>query len=167
MAKGTLNNWKTRHKSTAFWLSVGFGSGLLRPAPGTWGSFAGLLIAYTILQVSYGAYILSLITIIALIAGTFAIDYIEKTTGVHDAPEIVIDEFVGQWIVLIPLLVIESSLLIYALAFVLFRIFDILKPWPISWLDQKVTGGFGVMIDDVVAGIFAALLLFLIGTYLL
>jgi phosphatidylglycerophosphatase A len=73
--------------------------------------------------------------------------------GVHDHGGIVWDEFVGFWIAMAALPVTWQSLI---LGFVLFRLFDILKPWPISWLDRRVSGGFGIMIDDVIAGIAAA-----------
>jgi phosphatidylglycerophosphatase A len=160
MAKVSLQTWDGRYKSLSFWFTTGFGSGLLRPAPGTWGSLAGLFIGLAMLhfEMTVAAFVAVIIAIFIL--SIFAINMIEKTAGIHDAPEIVIDEFVGQWIVLIPLFLMPDfdwqNIWPYVIcAFILFRIFDIIKPWPIRWLDKHVSGGFGVMIDDVIAGLFA------------
>jgi phosphatidylglycerophosphatase A len=164
MSKATLNNWPDRYKSPAYWFVTGFASGLLRPAPGTWGSLAGLGIGLLLLWLEASIILFGTIILLSFLLSIFAINSIEKQTGVHDAPEIVIDEFVGQWIVIIPLFFAPDfqwqSILPYSAgAFILFRIFDIIKPWPIGWLDKRVHGGFGVMIDDVIAGIFALLVL--------
>ncbi|UTW54018.1 phosphatidylglycerophosphatase A [Kordiimonas sp. SCSIO 12610] len=157
MAKQSLQTWNGRYKSIAFWFTTGFGSGLLRPAPGTWGSLAGVAIALALLYLHVSSMAFAALIIISFALSIFAINTIEKKTGIHDAPEIVIDEFVGQWIVMIPLFFEPhfdwQNIWPYALgAFILFRIFDIIKPWPINWLDKRVSGGFGVMIDDVIAG---------------
>jgi phosphatidylglycerophosphatase A len=88
-----------------------------------------------------------------------------RALGVADHRSLVWDEFIGQWIALLPLLI--PALLPHgaaawwmpAIGFLLFRLFDVWKPWPISWLDRRVKGGMGVMIDDVLAGIFAAVVL--------
>lgn len=168
MAKASLSNWKNRHKFARYWLVVGFGSGLLRPAPGTWGSLAGLLIGGWLLTLEHTLLLLISLSLVTTIVSVLAIDSIENQTGVHDAPEIVIDEFVGQWIALLPLTIFGLSLYGLITAFALFRLFDIIKPWPIGWLDKRVSGGFGVMVDDIVAGLLAALLLYtLIATGLL
>ena len=157
MAKQTLSNWSERFKNPAYWWSVGFGSGLIKPAPGTWGSLAGLFIGWLLLQLPFAAISLLLATTITTLVSVFAINQIERKTGIHDAPEIVIDEFAGQWIALLPLALTEFSFIDLASAFILFRFYDIIKPWPIGWLDKRVSGGFGVMIDDLVAGLFAAI----------
>lgn len=157
MAKQTLSNWSERFKKPAYWWSVGFGSGLIKPAPGTWGSLAGLFIGWLLLQLPFAAISLLLATTITTLVSVFAINQIERKTGIHDAPEIVIDEFAGQWIALLPLALTEFSFIDLASAFILFRFYDIIKPWPIGWLDKRVSGGFGVMIDDLVAGLFAAI----------
>lgn len=160
--KGTLNGWDGRFKSCKYWIAVGFGSGLIRPAPGTWGSLAGLAIGMAAFY-SLPLSIFSAIIILTYLLGARTIDAIERFTGVHDAPEIVIDEFVGQWIAIIPLFIwrdtAQEFAILWAVAFILFRVFDILKPWPIGPIDKKVSGGHGVMLDDVVAGIIAALIL--------
>ncbi|WP_262695144.1 phosphatidylglycerophosphatase A family protein [Kordiimonas aquimaris] len=163
--KQSLSSWNTRFSSPAYWIAVGFGSGLLRPAPGTWGSLAALAIAHLFYEIGIGATELFVIIIAATVIGTYAIDHIERETGVHDAPEIVIDEFAGQWLALLPLFYSVASIEKIIAAFVLFRIFDIWKPYPIGWLDRKVSGGFGVMVDDLVAGVYALICLEVI-TYL-
>lgn len=159
MAKQSLSDWQERHKSIAYWWSVGFGSGLMRPAPGTWGSLAGLAIGYALIQTSG---LLGLIGAIIVVTGlsVHAINTIEGMTGIHDAPEIVIDEFAGQWVAMLPLTLFPFGWQELALSFVFFRVFDIVKPWPIGPLDKRVSGGFGVMVDDLVAGLFAAILVF-------
>lgn len=129
------------------------GVGLLKPAPGTWGSLAALPIAWGLMSIG-GSFVLIVATIIVFTAGLWSAEAYMSATGEHDSSAIVIDEVVGQWIAvsLLPL-----NLVTFLLAFGLFRLFDILKPWPIRWLDRNVGGAFGVMIDDVAAG-FAALL---------
>ena len=153
--KQHLDNWQNRYRSPAYWIAVYFGSGLIRPAPGTWGSLAALISGYFLFQA--GIMIFALSIVLVTIVGTITIDTIEKQTGIHDAPEIVIDEVAGMWISLLPFFFIEYSLVGFAFAFLFFRLFDIIKPWPIGWLDRHVSGGFGVMVDDIVAGLFAIL----------
>jgi phosphatidylglycerophosphatase A len=82
--------------------------------------------------------------------------------GVHDHGGIVWDEFVGFWIAMAALPITWQSVI---LGFVLFRVFDIFKPWPISWLDKRVSGGFGIMIDDVIAGLAAAVVIYFLGYF--
>jgi len=159
MAKQSLSGWNKRYRSFAFWWSVGFGAGLLRPAPGTWGSILGLGIGYFLLQLPYAAGVLVLGALLITVISIFAIGVIEKSAGVHDAPEIVIDEIAGQWLAMVPLAFLPYGWLELGLSFLLFRIFDIIKPWPIGPLDRKVSGGFGVMVDDLVAGVIAAAIL--------
>ena len=97
----------------------------------------------------------------------FAIGKIEESTGIHDAPEIVIDEIAGQWLAMVPLVFMPYGWVELGLSFLLFRIFDILKPWPIGPLDRKVSGGFGVMVDDLVAGVIAGVILSVAMLYVL
>jgi len=159
MTKQSLSGWERRYHSIAFWWATGFGAGLLRPAPGTWGSLLGLALGYIILQQPNAAWILAFGALVITIVSVFAIGAIEGATGVHDAPEIVIDEIAGQWLALLPLGFIAYGWIDLLLGFLLFRLFDILKPWPIGPLDRKISGGFGVMVDDLVAGLIAALIL--------
>jgi phosphatidylglycerophosphatase A len=114
-----------------------------------------------------------LILLIGFAIGVWACDIAGRALGVDDHRSLVWDEFIGQWIALIPLMIpallpTRVSLWWLLLAgFALFRLFDVWKPWPIRWFDQRVKGGMGVMVDDVIAGIFAAVvlgvLLYLIG----
>ena len=164
MAKASLTVWPERHSSIAYWFSVWFGVGLIRPAPGSWGSLAALLLTLgyvTILGHSY--WILAALIALITLAGVWAINHIEQQCGVHDAPEIVIDEVAGQWVAVLPILIFNTegsnTWSDWVAAFGLFRLFDILKPWPIGWLDTHVSGGWGVMLDDLVAGLFAAIIL--------
>lgn len=132
-------------------LSTWFWSGLSPKAPGTAGSLAALPVGFLLYYLG-GQLLLLEATIIVFCLGLWSTHiYITKTSR-SDPGEVVIDEVAGQWI---PLLVAGSSPLYYALAFILFRLFDIFKPWPISWLDKNIKGAFGVMIDDILAGLFA------------
>ena len=132
-------------------LAFGFGSGLSPKAPGTMGTLAAIPLWWLLAQLPLGTYLI--VVLIAAVAGIVICGRAADRLGVHDHGGIVWDEFVGFWIAMAALPVTWQSLI---LGFVLFRLFDILKPWPISWLDRRVSGGFGIMIDDVIAGIAAA-----------
>lgn len=141
-------------------LALGFGSGLLKPAPGTWGTLAALPLYWLIavsMQLSLPVYLLLLLASFAL--GVYLCGKTAADVGVHDHGAIVWDEIVGF---LVTMLAITPNLINIALGFLLFRFFDILKPWPIKALDRSVHGGFGIMIDDVIAGLFASALLHLL-----
>ena len=127
--------------------------GHLRPAPGTIGSVVGVVSGYMI--AGYGAGILAVATLLVTIIGVFAADAHGQTTGRKDAPEVIIDEVAGQWIALI---ILPLDLWWFAAAFVLFRFFDITKIGPVGMAEQ-LSGGVGVMADDIVAGLLAALCL--------
>ena len=136
--------------SPVHFLAFGFGSGLAPKAPGTFGSIVGLIFVWFMLPLSPVYYIA--LTVIFLVFGIWLCGASSDSLGVHDHSGIVWDEIVGM---LITCFLIPAGWLWLLLGFVLFRIFDIVKPWPISWLDKKVHGGFGIMIDDVIAGLFA------------
>lgn len=153
--KQSLSSWDDRWRSVPFWLAVGLGSGLMRPAPGTWGSLFGLLLGYGLIKAGMNVWLFMSFIITVTLIGNYVIEQIEKASGVHDAPEIVIDEVAGIWIAMLPIFHIANIEALLIAAFVLFRIFDIWKPYPIGWLDRKVSGGFGVMVDDLVAGVYA------------
>ena len=166
--KESLVNWNNRFKSPSFWWAVGFGSGLIRPAPGTWGSLLGVLLGVPLLLAPSPFFALMAGVLAVTAISIFAINSIERQTGVHDAPEIVIDEVAGQWLAMLPLAFVPDYGIAELLAsFILFRIFDIIKPWPIVLLDRHVSGGFGVMVDDLVAGVFAAAALWASLSFLL
>jgi len=145
--------------------AVGFGSGLAPIAPGTFGTLAAIPLFYVLAMLSIEWYIGVLIT--TSLVGFWLCDVTTKAMGVHDHKSIVWDEFVGYWITMLPVLTMTPSIannvaiptIWVVVGFILFRFFDVIKPFPISWLDKKVDGGFGIMIDDIVAGIFAALVL--------
>ena len=164
MVKVSLRTWPARRKSPSFWVVTGAGVGMARPAPGTWGSAFGLMLGYGMQLGGLGVTGFLVAVAAVTILSIFAINMIERETGIHDAPEIIIDEIAGQWLALIPALHYAPSLILYVLAFLLFRLFDVIKPWPISWLDHRVGGGFGVMVDDLVAGIMAAISIWLLLT---
>ncbi len=136
-------------------LATGFGVGLAPRAPGTVGSLVALPIWWWLFADL--PLVVSVAVLLALTAiGSWIIDRACRKTGVGDAGSIVLDEFVGVWIALLP---VPKTALGVAAGFVLFRVFDIAKPWPVSWADQRVGGGFGIMLDDVFAGILAAIVL--------
>jgi phosphatidylglycerophosphatase A len=132
-----------------------FGSGYLPGAPGSWGSLAALPFAWVI--TAYAGKSGLLVAAIALFAiGWFAADSAIENSAVKDPGWIVIDEVVGQWLTL---LVLPLDLLAYATGFVVFRIFDIWKPWPIRAIERRSGGGFGIMIDDVAAALCAVVVI--------
>ena len=129
--------------------------GRLRPAPGTWGSLFGLVTGFGLARLSPG--LLEVATLLVIVLGTIAANHHQNETGSKDASEVVIDEVAGQWIAL---LVIPIDWRWALAAFLLFRFFDITKIGPIGTV-EKWPGGAGVMADDVIAGVFAALCLWL------
>jgi phosphatidylglycerophosphatase A len=150
--------------SPAGWLACGFGSGLAPVAQGTFGSLAALLPWLLLRELPLPIYLAVLL--IGFAAGVRACNMASRALGVADHRSLVWDEFIGQWVALLPLLVLPAPWWAIVLGFLLFRLFDVWKPWPISWLDRRVKGGMGVMVDDVVAGAFAAVVLAL-GLHLL
>lgn len=141
-------------KMRKFFLTVGY-TGLSKKAPGTVGSFAALIIGVVLLMfLSYSN--LFLLAVLISIVAVKQIDIYEKEVGVHDSKEIVIDELAGMWIALSLSGITADNWLIPAiLAFIYFRLFDIWKPSIIGRIDQNVEGGWGVMGDDLVAGVAA------------
>jgi len=126
-----------------------FGIGLLRPAPGTWGSLVAILIWY------FAEFLHSSIHIILPIFILFS--WLICSQASHDSESkdnsaIVIDEMAGM---LVTLSFVSHGVTTYLAAFLLFRLFDIWKPWPISWVDNNVKGGLGILLDDLIAGLFA------------
>jgi len=139
-------------------LAFGFGTGLAPVAPGTFGSLPGVLLAW--LTLNMGIYF-QLGTAAALaVAGIWICGESARRIGVHDHGGIVWDEICGMYITL---LLAPPTLFGYALGFGLFRLFDIVKPWPIRDLDHRLGGGLGIMLDDLVAALYALILLALYG----
>ncbi len=141
-------------RSPASFLALGFGSGLAPVAPGTAGTLPGVLLCLLLSGLSNPAYIA--ITALAAVAGVWICDRASKELGVHDHGGIVWDEIAGF---LVTMIAIPVSAVTLVAGFVLFRLFDIWKPWPISWLDRRVGGGLGIMVDDIVAGALACVVL--------
>lgn len=150
---------KLNMKSPLIWLATVGGLGFCRPAPGTWGTLGALPIALLIyMWGGMSAYLLGFV--IFLVLGYFATKSFEKQCGKHDSKMIVIDELLGLWIALLPSLFFgELSFIHIASAFVLFRFFDILKPYPIRDFDRDIDGAVGVIADDIVAGQYAAVVM--------
>jgi phosphatidylglycerophosphatase A len=139
----------------AGWIACGFGSGLAPVAQGTFGSAAAILPWLLLRQLSLPLYLL--VVVLAFALGAWACEVAGRALGVDDHRALVWDEFVGQWIALLPALL--APWWAVPAGFALFRLFDVWKPWPIGWFDRRVKGGLGVMVDDAVAGAFAALVL--------
>lgn len=135
-------------------LAFGFGTGLAKKAPGTWGTLAGLAVMPLLYWLPLPLALLWIV--LASVFGVWLCGRVAEDLGVPDHGGIVWDEMVGIWLTLI---LLPNSLLWWVLGFVLFRILDIVKPWPISWLDRHVAGGLGIMLDDILAGVIAGLLL--------
>ena len=135
---------KLDFKNPATWLATWFGCGLLRPAPGTWGTLGGVPLGIALIYFGGLPWLLGGLAIVTLL-GFWACARLQEQTGDHDASYIVIDEVGGLLIALIPAGLTPLSVLA---AFVLFRFFDILKPWPVSWLDKKINHSAGVMLDE-------------------
>jgi len=145
-------------RSPTLLLAFGFGSGLAPKAPGTFGTVAAIPLWLLLCQLPLSIY--WALVVFSAIAGIYICGRASSKLGVHDHSGIVWDEFVGLWIALA---FIEPQFTSIIAGFLLFRFFDIVKPWPISWLDKQVGAGIGIMIDDVVAGVFAAIVLSVIS----
>lgn len=139
-----------------------FGAGKMPFAPGTWGSLAALPFAWGLAWFG-GTPALLAGAAAALGVGIWASNRIIAAGSAKDPGEIVIDEVAGQWLALV---MAPLDPFAYAAGFVLFRVFDIFKPWPANWVDQKMGGGAGIMLDDIVAGAYAGAALYFILPYL-
>ncbi len=139
-------------------LAMGFGTGYVPKMPGTVGTLVGILFYLPMVYLSWPVYIG--VTIALFLLGIWLCEVTANHLGVHDHGGIVWDEIVG-FLVTMTLVPLDWRFLL--LGFVLFRLFDIWKPWPIRWFDVGVSGGFGIMLDDLVAGLYALLVLQLIA----
>ena len=138
-------------KDPRHFLSLGFGSGLAPKAPGTFGTLAAIPV-YLFMALFMSDLIYITTIVLAFFLGIYLCQQTTNALGVDDHPAIVWDEFVGYFITM---LFVPLTLTTVVLGFFFFRIFDILKPWPISVIDSRIKGGLGVMLDDVLAGCFA------------
>jgi phosphatidylglycerophosphatase A len=137
-------------KSPLNFVAFGFGTGLSPVMPGTVGSIPGLLLGWATLGL--GLYVQLGIAIALFVAGIWICERCSRDLGVHDHGGIVWDEIVGMYVTL---LLAPPTLPGFVLAFVLFRVFDIVKPWPIRDLDRRLGGGLGIMLDDLAAALYA------------
>jgi phosphatidylglycerophosphatase A len=147
-------NFRELIKRPVCFLGLGFGSGLAPKAPGTFGTIAAIPIYLLMQNLSIAVYLV--ITVIAFIVGITICQQSADWLGKEDPSAVVWDEIVGY---LVTMIAAPQGWQWVVLGFVLFRFFDILKPWPISVADKQLHGGFGIMFDDVIAGVFAAVLL--------
>jgi phosphatidylglycerophosphatase A len=131
-------------------LSLGFGAGLSPKAPGTLGTLVAIPLYLAIVQLALPWYLA--VVGIGFCGGIWLCGYTGKVLGVHDHGGIVWDEIIGFWITMIAVPPAWQWIL---LGFVLFRIFDIIKPWPVGFADRRLQGGLGVMVDDLLAGLYA------------
>ncbi len=144
-----------RLRDPAVLLATWFGVGLLPRAPGTWGSLAALPVA-GLLYMGWGALGVAFAGAVLFAAGWWASAAVVRRGGGADPSFVVIDEVAGQLLVLS---VVPLDPLYYAAAFAAFRVFDIFKPWPVGWADREIKGGFGIMFDDILAALYAAIIL--------
>ena len=159
-----LKNWSKSFFDPSLMLSTWFYSGLLPFAPGTFGSIAALPFAWLIMEHA-GKMGLANATLIIFVIGLWASKKYMQETGKTDPGEIVIDEVVGQWMVCL-LIVDNNHIGQYFIALLCFRVFDIMKPWPISVFDKR-HDAYGVMMDDVVAAIMGAVVFYAVNQYVL
>lgn len=143
-------------KDPAALIATGFGSGRLSPAPGTWGTVVAWILAILMTKPA-----IMLACVIALLAGLWAIQNYETKSKTHDSGMIVIDEWAGMWLALSFATYWDQAVL----AFVLFRVLDIKKPGTIGWLDKNVSGPWGVMLDDLAAGLAAGICVYGYGLW--
>ena len=157
---------RTVFTSPVHFVAFGFGAGLAPVAPGTFGTLVGMLFAWPLLHLGVSSYIGVIVCLFAI--GCVVCGSSAQRLGMHDYGGIVFDEVVGYLIAALPLLpaaglVHDARLTGAAAAFLLFRLFDVWKPWPIRALDRQVHGGVGIMLDDAVAGLLSALVLAVLG----
>lgn len=166
----------TAWEKVIYWLGLGLGTGLPKKAPGTWGTVGGLMIALPMLLLGFWGFLA--VVVVGCLVGSYVCGKTSKLMGVHDDPHIVFDEWVGMWISLLPSVWLlaqtqdaaktgleyyhPSTALLFIVPFTLFRFFDIMKPSPIKWVDKNVSGGFGILVDDVLAGVMAVIFIFML-----
>lgn len=146
------------YRSPYVLVATWFGAGWLPRMPGTWGALAALPFAWA-LHLAGGPWLVVLCAALVFAAGLWAAARYMDAVDVHDPGAIVVDEVAAQWLTLA---FMPREVWIYVLGFILFRGFDILKPFPVGWLDRRMAGAFGVMIDDLVAALYAILILWLV-----
>lgn len=159
-----MSTAKAPPERLGFWhpaslLATWFGVGLLPKAPGTFGSLSALLYAWVIVWVA-GPVGLGIALALLFPLGVWAAGAYARAVGEPDPKAVVVDEVAGQWLVV---LVMPPDLILYAVGFLLFRFTDIVKVWPAGLVERRVKGGLGIMLDDVVAAVYAGAVLFLLS----
>ena len=140
-----------------------FGSGLIRPASGTLGSLAAFGVGLVVLATPASAWVLAVMSVGAYCLGHWAaLRWTQEDDTDADPSAIVIDEVAGMWLVMA---FVPPTFAALTVAFLLFRLFDVLKPWPASWADKSLKGASGIMLDDIFAGIWAVLVILAAQTY--
>lgn len=137
-------------RNPLYFIAFGFGSGAMPFAPGTFGTLMAIPFYFLVHELPLPFYLL--FVLLFIVASAWISDIVSKKIHYHDHPGMCIDEFAGFFVTMIAA---PSGWLWIAIGFLLFRLFDIWKPWPIGWIDKKIHGGIGMILDDVVAGIFA------------
>jgi phosphatidylglycerophosphatase A len=135
-------------------IATGFYSGYLPKAPGTWGSLVGILLFYLMHGLSLPVYLAVVSSL--FVVGSFVAGEAEKILDNRDPGVVVVDEIVGM---LITMIAVPLEPLTMVLGFILFRVFDIAKPFPVNFFDRRLHGGLGIMLDDVVAGLYSLIIL--------
>lgn len=146
------NMQKPSMRNPVHFLAFGFGSGLAPKAPGTFGTLAAIPVWYLAAQLPLWGYLA--LTFVVIVVGPYLCGRTAKDLGVHDHGGIVWDEIAGF---LVTMILVPVSWYGCLAGFLFFRLFDIAKPWPIGWLDRRVDGGTGIMVDDLLAGVYAAI----------
>lgn len=147
-------------KNPTHFLALGFGSGLLKPAPGTWGSLAGVILSIILWELTESTTFFILLAIVSFWAGIRICEKMSEDLGVHDDGRIVWDEIAA--IFLIFAFLPQYDFFYYLLTFATFRLFDITKPFPIRNIDANLQGGLGIMVDDTLAAIYALFAIYLV-----
>lgn len=141
-------------------LAFGFGSGLSPVAPGTMGTLVAVPVYLALQNLPIVSYLM--VVIVLTVLGVYLCQRTALDLNVHDHPGIVWDEIVGY---LVTMIAAPAGWIWLVAGFILFRFFDIVKPWPINWIDANIAGGFGIMLDDLVAAIFALMILQIAALY--
>lgn len=144
------NTIRSIWRNPIHFIAFGFGSGTLPKMPGTWGTLIAIPIYLLMMHLPLWAY--ALLTLIFILISFVICDIAAKDIGVHDHPGIVLDEIVGY---LLTMIMVPIGWFWVIAGFVLFRIFDVWKPFPIRWVDRKVGGGVGIVVDDLLAAVYA------------
>lgn len=148
---------KSIWQNPLYFIAFGFGSGALPYAPGTWGTLMAIPFYLALQTLPLIAYLI--ITLVIIIGSIWLCDKISREINIHDHPGMCIDEIVGF---LVTMIGIPPSLSWIILGFLLFRLFDIWKPQPVRYIDKNIGGGLGMILDDIVAGIYACIILHII-----